>query len=95
MSFVIDTHQPPTLGPIEKDRYIFCCNKGCGECQPVLVTLRTLHHTIDGETVHEHTHPEIVSSCCGEPMFIWDQLRDVEADEPQMRCVSIKLKESK
>lgn len=95
MSFVIDTMNPPSLGPIEKDRYIFCCNNGCGKCEAVLVTLRTLHHTIDGETVHEHTHPEIVSSCCGAAMFVWDQKRDMEADEPAMRTVSIELPREK
>ena len=47
MSFHIDIHNPPALGPIEKDRFIFCCSRGCGECQAVLVTMRTLHHTIE------------------------------------------------
>lgn len=90
-TFVIDTDSPPALGPIEKDRYIFCCNKGCGECKPVLVTMRSLLHTIDGEILREEVHPEIVSSCCGEPMFVWDQKRDEEADAVHMRTVSIEL----
>lgn len=90
MPFVIDTHNPPACGPIERDRYVFCCNNGCGECQPVLVTMRTFHHTQNGQTIDERTHPEIVSSCCGEPMFVWDNKRD-EAADGRMRTVSIEL----
>lgn len=89
-TFVIDTDAPPALGPIERDRYVFCCNNGCGECQAVLVTMRTHLHTIDGQLVNERFHPEIVSSCCGEPMFVWDKKRDEEAD-PAYRTVSIEL----
>lgn len=90
-TFVIDTHRPPDLGPIERDRYIFCCENGCGECQAVLVTFRDSLHTSDGQIVSERTHPEIVSSCCGAAMFVWDQKRDEAADEPGMRAVSIEL----
>lgn len=93
-TFYIDRENPPALGPIEKDRFIFCCNNGCGECEPVLVTMRTSHHTSNGETVHETTHPEIVSSCCGEPMFVWDKKCDDAAD-PDMRTVSIELPQIK
>lgn len=89
-TFCIDQHNPPSLGPIEKDRFVFCCNNGCGTCEAVLVTMRTAHHTVDGETVHEATHPEIVSSCCGAPMFVFDQKLDTEADE-RCRPVSIEL----
>jgi hypothetical protein len=89
-TFLIDTDNPPALGPIERDRYVFCCNNGCGECQPVLVTLRTYHHAENGRTINERTHPDIVSSCCGEPMFVWDSKRETEAD-PAYRTVSIEL----
>ena len=89
-TFLIDTDNPPALGPIERDRYVFCCSNGCGECQAVLVTWRSFHHTIDGETVGERFHPEIVSSCCGEPMFVYDNKRDEDAD-PAFRTVSIEL----
>ena len=88
--FLIDTGNEPALGPIEKDRYVFCCSNGCGECKAVLVTMRTYLHTENGRVVNERFHPDIVSSCCGEPMFVYDQKRDEDAD-PAFRTVSIEL----
>lgn len=73
--FYLDTDSPPDLGPISK-RYQWCCDKGCGECDAVLVEFRTYHETTDGVTTGERTEPRMVSSCCGEPMFLWDTARD-------------------
>jgi hypothetical protein len=75
--FLIDTDQPPALGPISK-RWFWCCDNGCGKCEAVLVEFRTYHHTCNGQTEEERTEPRLVSSCCGEPMFLWDSAMDDE-----------------
>lgn len=69
--FRIDTHCPPSLGPISK-RYQWCCNNGCGTCAPVLVEFRFYHSTLNGATDKELTEPRMVSECCGTGMFLWD-----------------------
>jgi len=76
--FCIDTHEPAAIGPINKTRYAWCCDNGCGTCDAVLVEYRILHHTIDGQTVHEKTEPRQVSSCCGVGLFMWDNVADDE-----------------
>lgn len=73
--FLIDTDAPPALGPIGT-RYQWCCNNGCGQCEAVLVEFRTTHCTFNGVTEHEETEPRMVSSCCGESMFLWDSVAD-------------------
>lgn len=74
--FLIDKDALPALGPIST-RYQWCCENGCGECQPVLVEFRTTHCSFNGMTEHEETEPRMVSSCCGGAMFLWD----VQADD--------------
>lgn len=73
--FLIDEDAPPALGPIST-RYQWCCENGCGECQPLLVEFRTTHCTFNGVTEHEETEPRMVSSCCGAAMFLWDAPAD-------------------
>lgn len=73
--FLIDSDAPPALGPIS-NRYEWCCNNGCGRCEAVLVEFRTTHCTFNGVTEHEVTEPRMVSSCCGESMFLWDSVAD-------------------
>lgn len=71
--FIIDSDALPGVGPIST-RYQWCCNNGCGQCDPVLVEFRVSHMTCNGETTHEVTEPRMVSSCCGEGMFLWDSV---------------------
>jgi hypothetical protein len=73
--FLIDTDSTPDLGPIST-RYQWCCNNGCGQCDAVLVEFRISHMTCNGVTEHEETEPRMVSSCCGESMFLWDAVRN-------------------
>lgn len=73
--FCLDQDHPPALGPISK-RYQWCCNNGCGKCDPVLVEYRTYHSTQNGVTDQQHTEPRMVSKCCGEGMFLWDTVAD-------------------
>lgn len=64
-------NNPPDLGPIST-RYQWCCNMGCGQCDPVLVEYRTFIRTSNGDVEAQQTEPRMVSSCCGESMFLWD-----------------------
>lgn len=77
--FLIDSDMLPSVGPINKTRFEWCCDKGCGKCDAVLVEFRTYHSTVNGVTDAERTEPRLVSSCCGVGMFLWDTQRDDDA----------------
>ena len=73
--FFIDKDSPPDLGPIST-RYQWCCNMGCGVCNPLLVEYRVMHMQSNGVTEHQTTEPRMVSDCCGKDMFLWDSVAD-------------------
>lgn len=68
-------NQIPVLNAATKDsgRYSFNCTNGCGECG---VKLREFENyrseTLDGRLLKRRTVPDLVSTCCGSLVEVWD-----------------------
>jgi hypothetical protein len=58
-------------------RYSFNCGNGCGECGIVLREYEVFRsETPEGELIERRVIPEIVSSCCGNSVDVWDSVAE-------------------
>lgn len=52
----------------------FICTSGCGECRIRLADFETFRHeTLDGQLIERRTVPQVVSTCCGAAVEVWDE----------------------
>jgi hypothetical protein len=58
-------------------RYSFNCSNGCGECGVRLREFEIFRsETPEGELIERKVIPEIVSSCCGSEVDVWDSVAE-------------------
>lgn len=56
------------------NRYSFCCAAGCGDCEVRLRPFEVFRsETLEGNLIEQRTVPEVVSSCCGSNVWIYDE----------------------
>lgn len=66
----------------------FVCQEGCGVCGVRLTDFEVFRsETMEGELIESRTVPQIVSTCCGSPVDVWDERKQdvvgpVEAAQP-------------
>lgn len=54
-------------------RYSFNCTAGCGACTVKVTDLEVFRsETLAGVLIERRTAAQVVSSCCGEEVEIWD-----------------------
>lgn len=64
-----------------KARYSFVCTNGCGECEVRVVAFESAREeTLDGRLVSQELEPDVVSSCCGSNVGVYDNVRDAWVD---------------
>lgn len=64
------------------ERYSFVCNSGCGVCSvKVRPFERERTETLEGEHVESKYEPQIVSSCCGSEVHVYDNDNEVWGEE--------------
>lgn len=73
---------------VEQGRYQLICSNGCGQCGLMLREFETSRtETDDGVVIDRETTPDLVSTCCGHEVEIWDQTKD-EVTPQKVRAVA-------
>lgn len=59
--------------PVIRKTQMWCCVKGCGECNPIADKFETFREeSFDGKLIQSKTEDIWVSDCCKAGLLLWD-----------------------